>query len=95
MVYARSCDFRGHRVAHFVVRTQSGPVTVMVLMRERVRAIEHFESGGYRGVLVPLQGGSIAVVGRSDIALERTASEVVRGLELVSSRGEGTTWVPK
>jgi len=29
--YASSCDFRGHKVPHLVVQTQSGPVTVMVL----------------------------------------------------------------
>jgi Protein of unknown function (DUF3379) len=86
VVYARSCDFRGHRVAHFVVLTESGPVTVLVLTHERVRVVERFESDGYRGVLVPVQGGSIALVSHSDIALERATSEVMRGLEVVSKR---------
>jgi hypothetical protein len=86
VVYARSCDFRGHRVAHFVVLTESGPVTVMVLTHERVRVVEWFESDGYRGVLVPVRGGSVALVSHSDIALERATSEVMRGLELVSKR---------
>jgi Protein of unknown function (DUF3379) len=86
VVYARSCDFRGHRVAHFVVLTESGPVTVLVLTHERVRVVERFESDGYRGVLVPVQGGSIALVSPSDIALERATSEVMRGLEIVSKR---------
>ena len=84
VVYARICDFRGHRVAHFVVLTKSGPVTVMVLTHERVRVVEWFESDGYRGVLVPVEGGSIALVSHSDIALERMTSEVMRGLEVVS-----------
>jgi Protein of unknown function (DUF3379) len=86
VVYARNCDFRGHRVAHLVVLTESGPVTVLVLTHERVRVVERFESDGYRGVLVPVHGGSIALVSHSDIALGRATSEVMRGLEVVSKR---------
>jgi Protein of unknown function (DUF3379) len=86
VVYASRCDFRGHRVAHLVVTTESGPVTLMVLPHERVRVAERFESDGYRGVLVPVRGGSIALVSHSDIALEKTTREVMRGIEVVSNR---------
>jgi Protein of unknown function (DUF3379) len=86
VVYASRCDFRGHRVAHFVVMTESGPVTLMVLSHERVRVAERFESDGYWGILVPVSGGSIALVSHSDIALEKTMSEVMRGIDVVSNR---------
>jgi uncharacterized protein DUF3379 len=87
VVYARNCNFRGHLLTHLVVTTEFGPVTVLVLTHERLRVIERFESDGYRGVLVPMQGGSIAVVSHSDIALEKATSEVLHGFEVVSSRG--------
>jgi Protein of unknown function (DUF3379) len=63
--YASSCEFRGHKVPHLVVQTPSGPVTVMVLVHEPVRAAKHFDSQGYRGTIVPVPGhGSLAVLMR-------------------------------
>jgi Protein of unknown function (DUF3379) len=63
--YASSCAFRGHHVPHLVIQTESGPVTVMVLVHERVSKEVQFDEGGYRGVIVPVAGhGSIAVLTR-------------------------------
>jgi hypothetical protein len=63
--YASSCNFRGHKVPHLVVQTQSGPVTVMVLVHEAVRKPKQFDEQGYRGTIVPVPGhGSIAVLMR-------------------------------
>jgi hypothetical protein len=63
--YASSCEFRGHKVPHLVVQTQSGPVTVMVLVHESVRDPKRFDAQGYRGTIVPVPGhGSIAVLMR-------------------------------
>lgn len=61
--YAASCEFRGHRVPHLVVQTDSGPVTVMVLVHEHVHQSAQFDEQGYRGVIVPVPGhGSLAVL---------------------------------
>jgi hypothetical protein len=61
--YAASCEFRGHRVPHLVVQTESGPVTVMVLVHEHVHQSAQFDEQGYRGVIVPVPGhGSLAVL---------------------------------
>jgi len=61
--YASSCAFRGHRVPHLVIQTESGPVTVMVLVHEGVRKPLRFDEQGYRGVIVPVAGhGSLAVL---------------------------------
>jgi Protein of unknown function (DUF3379) len=61
--YAASCEFRGHRVPHLVVQTESGPVTVMVLVHEQVPKSVQFDEQGYRGVIVPVPGhGSLAVL---------------------------------
>jgi hypothetical protein len=63
--YARSCSFRGHQVPHLVIQTESGPVTVMVLVHEHVSKPMHFDEQGYRGVIVPVAGhGSLAVLTR-------------------------------
>jgi len=63
--YASSCAFRGHQVPHLVIQTESGPVTVMVLVHERGSKSVKFDEQGYRGVIVPVAGhGSLAVLTR-------------------------------
>jgi hypothetical protein len=63
--YASSCGFRGHRVPHLVMQTESGPVTVMVLVHEHASGSTQFDEQGYRGVIVPVAGhGSLAVLTR-------------------------------
>lgn len=63
VVFARNCPFDGHDVPHLVVRTASGPVTVMLLLHRAVRAPEHLVTPGYEGYLLPVGRGSIAVLG--------------------------------
>lgn len=79
--YASSCLFRGHQVPHLVMQTESGPVTVMVLVHESVPAPVSFDEQGYRGVIVPMPGhGSLAVLTRGPTtglkAIERIAAQV-------------------
>lgn len=62
--YANSCWFRGHFVPHLVFQAQNGPVTVMVLTHERVRAPIEFDEEGYRGILVPAKRGALAILSR-------------------------------
>ena len=85
--YAASCAFRGHHVPHLVIQTESGPVTVMVLVHESVPRPVRFEEGGYRGVIVPVAGhGSLAV-------LTRGSSTDMKVVEAIAARVQGSiTW---
>jgi hypothetical protein len=85
--YAASCEFRGHHVPHLVLQTESGPVTVMVLVHENVPKPVRFEEGGYRGVIVPVAGhGSLAV-------LTRGSSTDIKAVEAIADRVQGSiTW---
>ena len=66
------------------MQTESGPVTVMVLVHERVSKPLQFDEQGYRGVIVPVPGhGSLAVLGRvrhryQDRRRHRCASSSIR-----------------
>jgi hypothetical protein len=86
VVYASSCFFRGRYVPHLVVMTQEGPVTVMILENEKVPKAQQFNEDGYSGLLVPAPTGSVAVLSRTPMSLERSASSVVRALQ--SAQGE-------
>jgi hypothetical protein len=80
--YAQSCQFRGHHVPHLVVQTAAGPVTVMVLVHEPVRATTQFDEGGYRGVIVPVAGhGSLAVLTRGEATDPKTVDEIAARVE--------------
>lgn len=85
--YAASCAFRGHHVPHLVIQTESGPVTVMVLVHESVPKPVRFDEGGYRGVIVPVTGhGSLAV-------LTRGSSTDIKIVEAIAARVQGSiTW---
>jgi hypothetical protein len=65
VVYAHSCWFKGHWIPHLVLRTDHGPVTVLVLREEPIGAAEHFRREGFDGTLVPFGRGSLAVLGRN------------------------------
>jgi hypothetical protein len=71
VTYARICLFDGHWVPHLVVRTASGPVTVMVLRQEHVAGRQSFRQNGYSGTLVPAPaGGTLAVVAQGEADMD-------------------------
>lgn len=80
VVYARNCSFQGRSVPHFVVNTESGPVTVMVLAQVQVHSPVRFQSDEYRGLLLPLNGGGLAVVSHTDLSLDGPGNQVVYAL---------------
>ncbi len=85
VVYASSCRFRGQLVPHLVVTTPSGPVTVMILQHEHVLKKQTFSEDGLQGLLVPASnGGGIAILSRTPMALEPPARDVLRALESAS-----------
>lgn len=64
VTYASSCLFQGRWVAHFVVRTSDGPITVIVVPGERVDSAESFSEEGFDGLILPIEGGMVAALSR-------------------------------
>ncbi len=80
--YASSCTFRGHIVPHLVVQTSRGPVTVMVLVHERVARPQDFDEHGYRGTIVPVPNhGSLAILIRTADATATTVDAIANQVE--------------
>ncbi|MEZ5564213.1 MAG: DUF3379 family protein [Gammaproteobacteria bacterium] len=80
IVYAQSCWFRGNYVPHLVVRTTTGPVTVMILPDEHIARPHDFNEGGYSGVLMPTAHGGIAVLGRGVADVAEPAERIRQAL---------------
>ena len=79
VTYAASCSCRGYRVPHLVIQTESGPVTVMVLVHEHVSKSMQFDEQGYIGVIVPVAGhGSMAVLTRGPATDLPTVEQIAR-----------------
>jgi hypothetical protein len=78
ITYAHSCRFRGHYVPHLVLQTDKGPVTVMLLRHEQVRAPQTFREEGLNGIIVPAENGSIALLAQTDAGLEPLAQQMRR-----------------
>jgi Protein of unknown function (DUF3379) len=76
VMYARTCLFRGHEVPHLVVSTSRGPVTVLVLRYENVKARESFHEDGMMGVITPAPHGSIAVLAKGNDNIDEVAAQV-------------------
>jgi hypothetical protein len=75
--YAESCFLRGDLVPHFVVQTETGPVTVMIMPKETVKTATPFEEDGYRGILLPMRRGSMAVIS-SDLTTANSVADKVK-----------------
>jgi uncharacterized protein DUF3379 len=77
VVYGYPCPFKGHRVAHLVVQTPNGTMTVMLIPHEQVRRRTQFSRAGMSGVLVPAGQGSVALLTRDGEVPEALADEIV------------------
>jgi len=55
-------------------------VTIMVLPREEVTGRVAFDEEGYRGVLMPAQRGSIAVLARGAVNVDDGVSEALAAI---------------
>ena len=74
--YAQSCWLRGHYVPHLVIQTARGPVTVLILRHEQVRARRAFHEAGMTGIIVPAEHGSIALLARGTGDLDDIAGQM-------------------
>ena len=79
--YATVCAFRGHHVPHFVVQTDEGPVTVLLLRDEKpIQKARPFKEGKFEGVIMPAPFGVLAVLGEN-VPVEHVASQVLAAVE--------------
>jgi uncharacterized protein DUF3379 len=77
VVYGYPCPFKGHRVAHLVVQTERGTMTVMLIPHEHVRRRTEFSRDGMSGVLLPAGKGSVALLTRDGQVPQDVADLVV------------------
>lgn len=80
VVHAGLCPFRGRMVPHLVIEMDGEPVSVLLLANERLAKPQAVNEQGYRGVLVPHQQGSIAILGPREDLLIPVREQLERNL---------------
>jgi hypothetical protein len=83
VVYARTCNFRGRWVPHLVLHSALGSYTVLVLRGEHLAQRREFSEEGYSGVLLPVAGGALAVLGRAGLETSAAADEAGRSIQFL------------
>lgn len=61
--YVTSCPFRNQQVPHIVIEGSTGPVTLLLLPHVAVAEATAFEESGFKGTIVPVGKGSVAIIG--------------------------------
>ena len=79
--YAGLCFFRGHLVPHMVVKSNSGPVTVLLLPDEKVEQPIVIAEEGFTGTIVPVKGGSVAVVGSESESVSTVRQQLASAVD--------------
>jgi len=75
--YAGICDIRRRPGAHLVLAGERGPVTVLLMPDERVSQRAPLRTGDLEGVVLPVDGGSMAIVGSRGEPLNALAVEML------------------
>lgn len=78
--YAQSCLFRGQQIPHFVVQTERGPVTVLVVTDAPTQQREQIDEDGVQGVIMPAPRGVIVVLGQG-APVDSVAQTMLSALE--------------
>lgn len=70
ITYANPCIINGKRVPHLVIQGQHGPVTILLMPKEKVDSATPFDGETVHGVILPVGDGSIAIIGPREEPLE-------------------------
>ena len=77
VTYAQSCIINGKKVPHLVIQGQHGPVTILLMPEEKIAEATPLDGANVKGLLLPVGGGSIAIIGDREEELEPIRKDVV------------------
>ena len=77
ITYAQSCEINGNTVPHLVIQGELGPITILLMPDEKIRAAQTLDGDNVHGVLLPVGNGSVAIIGVREEPLERIEKSVL------------------
>lgn len=77
VTYAQSCIINGKTVPHLVIQGKLGPITLLLMPDEPVDGAVPISGESINGVILPVGGGSIAIIGEREENLSEIEQQVV------------------
>ena len=80
ITYAQTCIINGKRVPHLVIQGAEGPITVLLMPDEQVTGAVDLAGDNINGVILPVGGGSIAIIGAGGERLDAVREELLQSV---------------
>ena len=80
ITYAQTCVINGRKIPHLVIQGEQGPVTILLLPEEAVGSPVPIQGESINGVILPVGGGSVAIIGGRDEELEAIQQNVLNSV---------------
>jgi hypothetical protein len=80
ITYAQTCVIAGKKIPHLVIQGEQGPVTILLLPDEAIDAPVQIDGESINGVILPVGGGSVAIIGEKNEKLEAIEKNVVNSV---------------
>ena len=80
ITYAQTCVINGKKIPHLVIQGERGPVTILLLPEEAIDDAVQLEGESINGILLPVGGGSVAIIGERDEKLDTIQQNIVKSV---------------
>jgi hypothetical protein len=80
ITYASPCVINGKKVPHLVVQGQQGPITILLMPEEAVADVIPLQGENVHGLIVPVGGGSIAIIANHGESLDAVQQSVIESV---------------
>ena len=77
ITYAQSCSINGKDVPHLVIQGAHGPITILLMPHEALAEATTIQGESIKGILLPVGGGSIAIIGDREEQLDLVKENVL------------------
>lgn len=81
ITYAKSCVINGKTIPHLVIQGERGPITILLMPDEKIDGAVELDGRGVNGVILPVRGGSVAIIGEREEQLNPIEERVVDSVE--------------
>jgi len=81
--YAGTCQIGSHRGGHIVIQGETAPITLLLMPGEHIPHKEKVKGENYKGIIFPVETGSIALIGEGDTDLEPLLNKIKMSLRAI------------
>ena len=80
ITFAEICPINGNDIPHLVIQGKRGPVTILLLPDETVSEAVLLNNEYSHGVILPVGGGSVAIIGARDEYLDEIQKQILQSV---------------